>query len=76
MTEMDVIQEFPLFNYRFKDTGGEISKENKQLQENIESTSREKRQLEKETENLKSTIEKTSKELKETQNEKSNLLRR
>ncbi|XP_076117655.1 uncharacterized protein LOC143085280 isoform X2 [Mytilus galloprovincialis] len=61
---------------RFKDTGGEISKENKQLQENIESTSREKRQLEKETENLKSTIEKTSKELKETQNEKSNLLRR
>lgn len=76
MTEMDVIQEFPLFNCRFKDTGGEISKENKQLQENIESTSREKRQLEKETENLKSTIEKTSKELKETQNEKSNLLRR
>ncbi|XP_063413723.1 girdin-like isoform X3 [Mytilus trossulus] len=61
---------------RFKDTGGEISKENKQLQDNIESTSREKRQLEKETENLKSTIEKTSKELKETQDEKSNLLRR
>ena len=62
--------------YRLSAIANDNSKEIKQLQDNIEKFSREKRQLEKEVENMKSNQDKISKELKDLESEKAQLLRR
>jgi cell division protein FtsB len=67
---------FPFIFYRLSGVTSEFAKEIKQLQDNVEKLSKEKRQLEKEVENIKSNLNKTTKELNNAQEEKSNLLRR
>ena len=73
---MLLLLHFPFLFYRLTDVTSEFAKEIKQLQDNIEKLSKEKRQLEKEMENVKSNLNKTTKELNDAQEEKSNLLRR